>query len=40
MKHILKFLFAIGESFGKARAATAMARIHKYEEARQIMSVK
>lgn len=40
MKNFLKFLFDVIESLGRAKAATALARVHKYEEARQVMLVK
>lgn len=38
MKKIWDYLMAMAESFGKARAATVMARMGKYEDARRIMS--
>lgn len=37
MKNFFNTIISIFESFGKARAATALTRIHKYEEARKIM---
>jgi hypothetical protein len=37
MKSFFKFLFAIGESFGKARAATYFTRIGNYEAAKKVM---
>jgi len=37
MKNFFKFLFAIGESIGKARAATYFTRQGNYEAARKII---
>jgi len=37
MKNFLKFLFAIGESFGRARAASYFTRMGDYESARKVM---
>ncbi len=37
MKKIWNYLMFMAESLGKARAATTLARMGKYEEARQIM---
>jgi len=38
MKKIWNYLMSVAESFGKARAATTLARMGKYEEARKIMA--
>jgi hypothetical protein len=38
MKKFLKFLFALGESFGKARAATYFTRMGNYDAARKVMA--
>ncbi len=37
MKSFLKFLFAIGESFGKARAASYYTRQGNIEAAKKVM---
>jgi|694.fasta_scaffold138318_4 hypothetical protein len=37
MKAFLKFLFVIGESFGKARAASYYTRMGNIEAARKVM---
>ena len=38
MKKIWNYLMAVAESFGQARAATAMARMGKYDAARRIIT--
>lgn len=37
MKRFLKILFVIGESFGKARAASYFTRMGNFEAARKVM---
>ena len=37
MNKFLKLMFAIGESFGKARAATYFTRMGNYEAAKKVM---
>ena len=37
MKSLIKILFAIGESFGRARAAAYFSRQGDYESARKVM---
>ncbi len=37
MRKLLKLLFAIGESFGKARAASYFTRQGDYKSARKVM---
>lgn len=37
MKKIFKFLFAVGESFGRARAASYFTRMGDYQSARKVM---
>lgn len=37
MKKVLKFLFAVGESFGKARAASYYTRQGNIEAAKKVM---
>lgn len=38
MKFVLKYIYSILESVGKARAATHFARTGNYEAARRIMA--
>jgi hypothetical protein len=38
MKKIWIYLMSVAESFGKARAATTLARMGRYDEARNLMS--
>lgn len=37
MKNFLKFLFSVGESFGRARAASYFTRQGDYDRARRVM---
>ncbi len=38
MKKVLEFLFALGESMGKARAAAMFTRMGNYEAAKKVMA--
>ena len=40
MKAIWNFLISIANSMAKARAATALSRMGRYEEARRLMAEK
>lgn len=37
MKSFFKFIYSIGESFGRARAATYFTRMGNYEAAKKVM---
>jgi len=38
MKKVLEFLFALGESMGKARTAAMFTRMGNYEAAKKVMA--